>query len=136
MYLEPCESELRPKQTVTILRKEASETEASLFRFSLAGAQWKLSARSAGRGLTTRAKSGGTSCIAKFHSPEYPGLPQCEFATMSWARAAGLCTPEFTLRHVSDFDQIPEAFLNRERDVPRWLRVRRAATTADAASLE
>ena len=27
---------------------------------------------------------------------------------MSWARAAGLCTPEFTLRHVSDFDQIPE----------------------------
>lgn len=108
VYLEPCESELRPKQTVTIVRKEASETEASLFRFSLAGAQWKLSARSAGRGLTTRAMSEGTSCIAKFHSPEYPGLPQCEFATMSWARAAGLCTPEFTLRHVSDFDQIPE----------------------------
>lgn len=108
VYLEPCESALRPKQTVTVVRREASETEASLFRFSLAGAQWKLSARSAGRGLTTRAMSEGTSCIAKFHSPEYPGLPQCEFATMSWARAAGLCTPEFTLRHVSDFDRIPE----------------------------
>ena len=52
-------------------------------RFSLAGAQWKLSARSSRGGLTTTAASGGTAYIAKFHAPEYPGLPQCEFATMT-----------------------------------------------------
>lgn len=108
VVLTPCESPLRPNATVSVKREASPETEASLFRFSLAGAQWKLSARSSGRGLTTRAVAGGNACIAKFHSPEYPGLPQCEFATMSWARASGLKTPDFELRQVCDFDQIPE----------------------------
>jgi serine/threonine-protein kinase HipA len=79
-----------------------------VLRFSLAGAQWKLSARSLGRGLTTTAASGGTAYIAKFHAPEYPGLPRCEFATMNWARAAGLQIPHFELRNITDFDAIPE----------------------------
>ena len=79
-----------------------------VLRFSLAGAQWKLSARSAGRGLTTTAASGGTAYIAKFHAPEYPGLPRCEFATMNWAREAGLHVPPFEVRNVADFDVIPE----------------------------
>ena len=78
------------------------------FRFSLAGAQWKMSARSAGRGLTTSAEALGREYIAKFHSPEYPDLPQCEFATMKWAQYVGMNTPEFELRSVSDFDAIPE----------------------------
>ena len=78
------------------------------FRFSLAGAQWKMSARSAGRGLTTSAEALGREFIAKFHSPEYPDLPQCEFATMKWAQCVGMNTPEFELRSVSDFDAIPE----------------------------
>lgn len=82
--------------------------DVSNFQFSLAGAQWKLSAQSTGRGLTTAAKSSGKSYIAKFHSPEFPGLPQCEFATMTWAKAAGIKTPEFELRKLCDFDQIPE----------------------------
>ena len=105
--LTPCASELRSTRQ-TAARKIPIEAEASRFRFSLAGAQWKLSARSSGRGLTTGASSGSISYIAKFHSPEYPGLPQSEFATMCWARAAGLSTPEFSLRQVSEFDQIPE----------------------------
>ena len=78
------------------------------FRFSLAGAQWKMSARSAGRGLTTSAEALGREYIAKFHSPEYPDLPLCEFATMHWAKCVGMNTPEFELRSVSDFDAIPE----------------------------
>ncbi len=78
------------------------------FKFSLAGAQWKLSARSTGRGLTTAAKGDGESWIAKFHAPEFPGLPQCEFATMRWAQQAGLNTPEHELRNTGDFDKIPE----------------------------
>jgi serine/threonine-protein kinase HipA len=105
--LTPCESELRSTRPVSF-RKEHVTADESSFRFSLAGAQWKLSARSAGRGLTTAASSGSTAYIAKFHSPEYPGLPQCEFASMSWARAAGISTPEFSLRNVSEFDEIPE----------------------------
>ncbi|MEQ1828470.1 MAG: HipA domain-containing protein [Pirellula sp.] len=78
------------------------------FRFSLAGAQWKLSARSAGRGLTTNASAHGTEYIAKFHSPEYPDLPRCEFATMNWAHKSGIVTPNFELRRVEDFDVVPE----------------------------
>lgn len=113
--LIPCEPELSPTKSkpseshvATDTDATPAESEAALFRFSLAGAQWKLSARSSGRGLTTRALSGERSYIAKFHSPEYPGLPQCEFATMSWAQAAGVRTPEFSLRQASEFDQIPE----------------------------
>lgn len=108
VILRPCHSPLRPKFGVAVNREGDLQADASLFRFSLAGAQWKLSARSSGRGLTTRAVAGGIPCIAKFHSPESPGLPQCEFATMSWARASGLKTPDFDLRQVNDFDQIPE----------------------------
>ena len=78
------------------------------FRFSLAGAQWKMSARSAGRGLTTSAEPLGREYIAKFHSPEYPDLPQCEFATMHWAKCVGINIPEFELRSVTDFDAIPD----------------------------
>ncbi len=82
--------------------------EAQPFRFSLAGAQWKLSARSAGRGLTTNASANGTEYIAKFHSPEYPELPCCEFATMNWAQKSGIETPNFELRRVEDFDVVPD----------------------------
>lgn len=49
-----------------------------------------------------------TRVSAKFHAPEYPGLPRCEFATINWARAAGLRVPPFDLRTVGDFDVIPE----------------------------
>lgn len=84
-----------------------SAAAEGVLRFSLAGAQWKLSARSSGRGLTTTAASGGTAYIAKFHAPEYAGLPQCEYATMSWALAAGVEVPPFELRTVADFDCIP-----------------------------
>lgn len=106
VVLTPCEPELDRKSSVSV-RQMPPDKETSLFRFSLAGAQWKLSARSSGRGLTTGASTGETSYIAKFHSPDYPSLPQCEFATMTWARIAGIATPEFSLRLVSEFDHIP-----------------------------
>ena len=46
--------------------------------------------------------------IAKFHAPEYPGLPQCEFATMIWAKESGVETPNFELRSIADFDSVPD----------------------------
>ncbi len=84
-----------------------SPTQAQ-FRFSLAGAQWKMSARTAGRGLTTNANARGVEYIAKFHSPEFPDLPECEFATMYWAKESGIQTPEFEMRTIQDFDDVPE----------------------------
>lgn len=106
--LTPTASALASRRAVVARPPSVTAAEEGVLRFSLAGAQWKLSARSAGRGLTTTAAAGGTAYIAKFHAPEYPGLPRCEFATMNWARAAGLLVPPFDLRTVEDFDVIPE----------------------------
>ena len=91
-----------------VLHLPPSRSTPHQFRFSLAGAQWKLSARSVDRGLTTSANAQGVEYIAKFHSPEFPGLPSCEFATMNWAKNSGIVTPDFELRSVNDFDAIPE----------------------------
>ncbi|MFO0978641.1 MAG: type II toxin-antitoxin system HipA family toxin [Planctomycetaceae bacterium] len=87
------------------------------FKFSLAGAQWKLSAKSEGRGLTTRASSEGRSFIAKFDAPEFPNLPRCEFATMNWAKHSGIDVPNFDLKKVSDFDELPDALPTGSGDV-------------------
>lgn len=108
VLLSPTEPTLPIHEADSIAPATLPEPDDSPFRFSLAGAQWKLSARSSGRGLTTSAESEGTAYIAKFHAPEYPDLPQCEFATMNWARVAGLDTPSFELRSVDDFDHIPD----------------------------
>ena len=105
--LTPTTSALEPSRPAADKPTTSATADDGVLRFSLAGAQWKLSARSSGRGLTTTAASGGTAYIAKFHAPEYPALPQCEFATMNWARAAGLQVPSFELRSVADFDAIP-----------------------------
>lgn len=104
---------LRPAESLMENRPLPHHEGATLqhdtaFRFSLAGVQWKLSARSQGRGLTTNASASGVEYIAKFDSPEYPNLPRCEFATMNWARLAGLNIPQFELRTTEDFDCIPE----------------------------
>ncbi len=105
LTLSPTEPLVRKR---TESKRGQTVSRSQLFSFSLAGAQWKLSARLAGRGLTTNANAQGTEYIAKFHSPEYPDLPRCEFATMHWARASGILTPVFELRKVTDFDSVPE----------------------------
>ncbi|MFC1759222.1 type II toxin-antitoxin system HipA family toxin [Planctomycetota bacterium] len=104
--LTPTRGLVRPRTPVVQERQEPVEPEETL-RFSLAGAQWKLSARSEGTGLTTTARNGEKSFVAKFHAPEYPELPQCEFATMTWAAESGIVTPPFSLRSVDDFDVVP-----------------------------
>ncbi len=106
VILRPTNSSLGRNRVVSkpVIEQQGNDR----FRFSLAGAQWKMSARSAGRGLTTSAEALGREYIAKLHSPEYPDLPQCEFATMHWAKCVGMNTPEFELRSVTDFDDIPD----------------------------
>lgn len=87
------------------------------FKFSLAGAQWKLSAQSGGRGLTTRASADGLSFIAKFDAPDFPNLPRCEFATMNWAKHSGIEVPNFDLKSINDFDELPDALPTGSGDV-------------------
>ncbi|MEM1228848.1 MAG: type II toxin-antitoxin system HipA family toxin [Planctomycetota bacterium] len=103
--LVPAESVLRHAEA-PIAKVDTSNDK--MLRFSLAGAQWKLSARSYGRGLTTGASGDGKSLIAKFHAPEFPNLPRCEYATMNWARLSGVNVAEYDLRKIDDFDAIPD----------------------------
>lgn len=104
------------RRSVTSKRRWSTDSDPR-FKFSLAGAQWKLSAKSEGRGLTTRASSEGLSFIAKFDAPEFPNLPRCEFATMNWAKHSGIEVPNFDLKKVSDFDELPDALPTGSGDV-------------------
>ena len=77
-------------------------------RFSLAGAQWKLSVRDGERGLTLPVEGQTGSWIAKFHDPNYKELPRVELATMLWARASGIPVPPVRLGNTSEFESLPE----------------------------
>ncbi|HZI14552.1 MAG TPA: HipA domain-containing protein [Myxococcus sp.] len=77
-------------------------------RFSLAGAQWKLSVREGERGLTLPVEGQTGSWIAKFHDPNYKNLPRIEFATMRWAAESGIPIPPLRLGNVSEFELLPE----------------------------
>jgi serine/threonine-protein kinase HipA len=82
---------------------------AQKLRFSLAGAQWKLSVRPGDRGLTVPVRGEETgSWIAKFHDPGFKDLPRIEFSTMTWARLAGLALPPFRMAQVTEFADIPQ----------------------------
>ncbi|MEZ6125950.1 MAG: HipA domain-containing protein [Planctomycetaceae bacterium] len=70
-----------------------------------------------GRGLTTQASAEGRSFIAKFDAPEFPNLPRCEFATMNWAKHSGISVPNFELKTVSDFDELPDELPTGSGDV-------------------
>lgn len=47
-------------------------------KFSLAGMQWKLSARSSASGLTVRGSDGDQAVIVKFEAPGYLQIPRVE----------------------------------------------------------
>lgn len=80
---------------------------AGPLRFSLAGAQWKLSVRSGERGLTLPVQGESGRWIAKFHDPNFDALPRVELATMSWARACGIDVPEIRLGDASEIVELP-----------------------------
>ncbi|SEK96928.1 serine/threonine-protein kinase HipA [Stigmatella aurantiaca] len=90
-------------------RPRSAPALAEKLKFSLAGAQWKLSVRPGERGLTMPVRKGETgSWIAKFHDPTFKDLPRVEFATMRWAHLAGVAIPAFRQAQVSEFEELPE----------------------------
>ena len=88
-------------------RSAARRPVAGGLKFSLAGQQYKLSARQLDKGLVVSGTDQGTPCIVKFDAPGFTNLARNEAATMRWAERAGLPTPPFRLGHIDELDQIP-----------------------------
>jgi serine/threonine-protein kinase HipA len=87
----------------------AQETDA-LWHFSLAGVQLKFSATRVGRGLTIPVSGRGGDWIVKLPDIRYAGVPENEFATMQWARASGIETPDFELIALADVEGLPPEY--------------------------
>lgn len=77
-------------------------------RFSLAGAQWKLSVRRGERGLVVPVRGEAGEYIAKFHDAAFAGLPRVECATTRWASLAGIAVPEVRLANLAEFAELPD----------------------------
>lgn len=78
-------------------------------RFSLAGVMPKFPARLAfpGDRVAIPISGQGAEWILKPPVSGYPALPNVEFATMEWARAAGLAVPQTRLVRIADVDDLP-----------------------------
>ncbi len=76
-------------------------------KFSLAGAQPKLSMLLEGDGLTFPATGRGGNHLVKMPGSKYKGVPENEFVTMSWAGASGVVVPSFWLEPVSKLRNVP-----------------------------
>ncbi len=80
----------------------------SPLRFSLAGVQLKFSAvMGAKGGLTIPVEGVGGHWIVKLPSPTYDGVPENEFATMSFAGKLGIEIPEIRLQDLGEIAGLP-----------------------------
>jgi serine/threonine-protein kinase HipA len=104
----PAEPSLRPLAPRAAAAGTSPPDSVGPLRFSLAGAQWKLSVRQGERGLVLPVRGQSGRFIAKFHDPQYPGLPRIEHTTMEWARLTGLNVPPFRLVKASTFIDLPQ----------------------------
>lgn len=83
-------------------------------KFSLAGVQLKFSALLRGRRFVLPADGTGGDWIVKTPDRRYPDVPENEFVTMEWARAAGFDVPETRMVEREDLEGIDERW-----DFPR-----------------
>lgn len=75
--------------------------EALPLRVSLAGVQFKISARLGKSGIAVPGWDEEGDWIVKFADQAHAGLPAIEYATMLWASRAGLTVPEIRLESTS-----------------------------------
>lgn len=99
---------LHPMAPSLFSRRVARPVPTPGLRFSLAGAQWKLSVQRGERGLVVPVAGETGEMLAKFHDPEHPNLPRIEHATLQWARLSGIPVPEARLARVEEFAELPE----------------------------
>ena len=93
---------------LTVARRErggaslpASDPSDQPMRVSLAGLQFKISARLGKRGIALPAHGEEGDWILKFADQRFATLPENEFVVMSWAQAAGLNVPEVRLEETA-----------------------------------
>lgn len=91
---------------VTVARREREGRPGETARFagedrplrvSLAGLQFKISARLGQRGIALPAEDQEGDWILKFADQRFPTLPTNEYVTMTWATTSGLNVPEIRL---------------------------------------
>jgi serine/threonine-protein kinase HipA len=104
VILRPGEPSLRPPAQTRLTPEPRNEGP---LRFALAGQQWKLSLREKDRKLTLPLRGETGDVIAKFPGPVYTDLPRVEFATMTWAKLAGVDVPPIRLARASDVVDLP-----------------------------
>ena len=100
------------------------EQGGPLLRFSLAGVQLKLSMLLSGDRFVFPVRGETGDWIVKVPGERFPELPEVEAATMSWARAAGLRTPDFHVLPIENVHGVepellgapPKAFAIRRFD--------------------
>jgi serine/threonine-protein kinase HipA len=82
------------------------EDDALPLRVSLAGVQFKISARLGKRGIAVPAWDEEGDWIVKFADQGHKELPQIEFWTMEWAREAGISVPQTRLEPTESIEGI------------------------------
>lgn len=82
----------------------------SRLRFSLAGVQLKFSVLQADKQLVLPARGQGGNWLIKLPDREHPGLPENEYAVMSWARDSGIDVPEFNVFTHAETEGIDRQF--------------------------
>ncbi len=91
---------------------EDSQTEKlnphEKWHFSLAGVQLKFSAQKSERGLTIPVSGREGDWIIKLPDARYPKVPENEYATMRWAAASGIKTPELELVDIQAVSGLPD----------------------------
>ena len=84
--------------------------EAHRIRFSLAGAQLKLSMMWSGNTLMLPGAGELGDHLVKLPSRHYPGVPENEFAMMTWAGETGIDVPDCEMRSAKDLGPVPPGF--------------------------
>ena len=82
----------------------------SRIRFSLAGVQLKLSMMWSGNTLMLPGEGELGNHLVKLPSRHYPGVPENEFAMMTWARETGIDVPDCQIREAKDLGPLPPGF--------------------------
>lgn len=106
---------VRPRPNFSMPEREptarASESghraEEDGLRFSLAGVQLKFSMVRDGKGLTIPARGVDGEWIVKLPGQQFASVVENEFSVMTWAREAGIDTPQFELVDLSAVKNLP-----------------------------
>ena len=81
--------------------------EDDAWHFSLAGVQLKFSGLRTAKSVTIPVSGLGDDWIIKLPETRFGGVPANEFATMAWAQASGIETPETALVALADIVGLP-----------------------------